>query len=83
MCCARLTITEFDDTVAYVHDFMVKNGPFDGIMGFSQGACMSAIIGALVSCASCHLLLTVPSSSSPDSTPTGLPSLPCQRSSVR
>lgn len=27
---------------------MVKNGPFDGIMGFSQGACMAAVIAALL-----------------------------------
>lgn len=39
----------YDETVAYVHDFIVKNGPFDGIMGFSQGACMAAIVAALVS----------------------------------
>lgn len=27
---------------------MVANGPFDGIMGFSQGACMAAVVAALV-----------------------------------
>lgn len=25
-------------TVKFLHDYIVKNGPFDGIMGFSQGA---------------------------------------------
>lgn len=44
-----LLTTDFDETVSYVYDFMQKNGPFDGIMGFSQGACMAAVLGALVS----------------------------------
>lgn len=26
----------FDECLAYVEDFMVKQGPFDGLMGFSQ-----------------------------------------------
>ncbi|WWC87909.1 uncharacterized protein L201_002809 [Kwoniella dendrophila CBS 6074] len=42
------TYKKFDETVAYVHDFLTKNGPFDGIMGFSQGAGMAAIICALL-----------------------------------
>lgn len=44
----QLTCTGFDETLTYIHDFMVKNGPFDGIMGFSQGACMASILAALV-----------------------------------
>ncbi|XP_031282683.1 uncharacterized hydrolase C22A12.06c [Pistacia vera] len=32
----------FDDCLAYIEDFMIKHGPFDGLMGFSQGAILSA-----------------------------------------
>lgn len=49
-----LTAIDFDETVSYVYDFMAKNGPFDGIMGFSQGACMAAVLGALVRGVSCQ-----------------------------
>ncbi|KAJ4714505.1 Serine hydrolase FSH [Melia azedarach] len=36
----------FNESVAYVEDYMIKNGPFDGLMGFSQGAALSsALIG--------------------------------------
>ncbi|GFZ42537.1 hypothetical protein JCM24511_00253 [Saitozyma sp. JCM 24511] len=47
----------YDETLRYIHDFMVKNPPFDekgstlkkqGIMGFSQGGCMAAILAALL-----------------------------------
>jgi len=52
----------FDEAVAYIHDYMINNPPFDvhqpnmscgradkqGIMGFSQGACMAAILSSLV-----------------------------------
>ncbi|KAL5992612.1 hypothetical protein ACLOJK_013531 [Asimina triloba] len=27
----------FDECLAYIEDFMVKEGPFDGLLGFSQG----------------------------------------------
>jgi hypothetical protein len=26
----------FDECLAYIEDFMIKNGPFDGLLGFSQ-----------------------------------------------
>ncbi|CAK7347216.1 unnamed protein product [Dovyalis caffra] len=32
----------FDECLAYIEDFMIKNGPFDGLLGFSQGAILSA-----------------------------------------
>ncbi|KAJ0087418.1 hypothetical protein Patl1_08609 [Pistacia atlantica] len=32
----------FDECLAYIEDFMIKHGPFDGLMGFSQGAILSA-----------------------------------------
>jgi len=28
--------TNFDECLAYIEDFMIKNGPFDGLLGFSQ-----------------------------------------------
>jgi len=31
----------FDECLAYIEDFMIKNGPFDGLLGFSQGAILS------------------------------------------
>ncbi|KAK8861602.1 hypothetical protein IAR55_002425 [Kwoniella newhampshirensis] len=42
------TYKRFDETVAYLHDFLSKNEPFDGIMGFSQGAGMAALLSALL-----------------------------------
>ncbi|KAL7420259.1 Family of serine hydrolases 3 [Cryptotrichosporon argae] len=44
----RTVYRKFDETLAYIHDFMARNGPFDGVMGFSQGACMAAILCALL-----------------------------------
>ncbi|KAE9453056.1 hypothetical protein C3L33_15042, partial [Rhododendron williamsianum] len=26
----------FEETIAYIEDYMIKHGPFDGILGFSQ-----------------------------------------------
>ncbi|XP_061351329.1 uncharacterized protein LOC133296369 isoform X2 [Gastrolobium bilobum] len=34
--------TNFEECVAYIEDYMVKNGPFDGLLGFSQGAILVA-----------------------------------------
>ncbi|VVB18123.1 unnamed protein product [Arabis nemorensis] len=34
----------FEECLAYVEDYMIKNGPFDGLLGFSQGAFLSAAI---------------------------------------
>ncbi|WVF65802.1 hypothetical protein IAT40_000539 [Kwoniella sp. CBS 6097] len=42
------TYKRFDETVAYLHDFLSKNEPFDGIMGFSQGAGMAALLSAML-----------------------------------
>jgi predicted acylesterase/phospholipase RssA len=38
-----------DESLTYLHKAMIEQGPFDGIMGFSQGACMAAVLAALVS----------------------------------
>jgi hypothetical protein len=26
----------FEECIAYIEDYMLKNGPFDGVLGFSQ-----------------------------------------------
>jgi hypothetical protein len=41
-------MTGMDESLAYLHKAMVEQGPFDGVMGFSQGACMAAVLAALV-----------------------------------
>ncbi|XVE95224.1 hypothetical protein REPUB_Repub02eG0077700 [Reevesia pubescens] len=33
--------TNFDECLAYIEDIMIKQGPFDGLLGFSQGAILS------------------------------------------
>ncbi|XP_062113544.1 uncharacterized protein LOC133824617 [Humulus lupulus] len=34
--------TNFEECLKFIEDFMVENGPFDGLLGFSQGAILSA-----------------------------------------
>ncbi|XP_061375792.1 uncharacterized protein LOC133317907 [Gastrolobium bilobum] len=34
--------TNFDECLQYIEDCMIKYGPFDGLLGFSQGAILSA-----------------------------------------
>ncbi|XP_056168375.1 uncharacterized protein LOC130134495 [Syzygium oleosum] len=34
----------FEECIAFIEDFMVKNGPFDGLLGFSQGAILAAAL---------------------------------------
>ncbi|KAL9328617.1 hypothetical protein ACSQ67_003620 [Phaseolus vulgaris] len=34
----------FEECVAYIEDYMLKNGPFDGVLGFSQGAILAAAL---------------------------------------
>ncbi|KAK6237935.1 hypothetical protein QUC31_003404 [Theobroma cacao] len=36
--------TNFEECLAFIEDYMIKNGPFDGLMGFSQGAVLSAAL---------------------------------------
>lgn len=41
------SLNDFDieeRTLDYLHDYVVENGPFDGIMGFSQGAGMAGYL---------------------------------------
>ncbi|XP_027332465.1 esterase AGAP003155-like [Abrus precatorius] len=39
--------TNFDECLQYVEDCMIKHGPFDGLLGFSQGAILSAALPGL------------------------------------
>ncbi|KAI8566385.1 hypothetical protein RHMOL_Rhmol02G0036600 [Rhododendron molle] len=32
----------FEETIAYIEDYMIKHGPFDGLLGFSQGGIIAA-----------------------------------------
>ncbi|OMO73028.1 Serine hydrolase FSH [Corchorus olitorius] len=36
--------TNFEECLAYIEDYMIKNGPFDGFLGFSQGAVLAAAL---------------------------------------
>uniref|UniRef100_A0A804MU80 Serine hydrolase domain-containing protein n=1 Tax=Zea mays TaxID=4577 RepID=A0A804MU80_MAIZE len=36
--------TNLDECISYLCDYMVKNGPFDGLLGFSQGATLLALL---------------------------------------
>ncbi|KAM5575487.1 hypothetical protein ABKV19_014446 [Rosa sericea] len=39
--------TNFDECLEFIEDYMIKNGPFDGLLGFSQGAILSAALPGL------------------------------------
>ncbi|KAK1386918.1 esterase FUS5 [Heracleum sosnowskyi] len=34
----------FNQSIAYIEETMAKLGPFDGVLGFSQGACIAAAL---------------------------------------
>jgi len=36
--------TNLDECISYLCDYMVKNGPFDGLLGFSQGASLAGLL---------------------------------------
>ncbi|WWD16486.1 hypothetical protein CI109_100912 [Kwoniella shandongensis] len=38
----------FDETVTYVHDYLLRHPPFDGVMGFSQGGVMASLLCAMI-----------------------------------
>jgi len=42
-----LEYRNFDECLAYIEELMIKHGPFDGLMGFSQGAILSAALPGL------------------------------------
>ncbi|XP_021662018.2 uncharacterized protein LOC110651116 isoform X2 [Hevea brasiliensis] len=37
----------FEECVAYMEDYMINHGPFDGLLGFSQGAFLSAAVPSM------------------------------------
>ncbi|CAL0315551.1 unnamed protein product [Lupinus luteus] len=39
--------TNFDECLQYIEDCMIQHGPFDGLLGFSQGAILSAALPGL------------------------------------
>ena len=39
--------TNFDECLQYIEDYMIKHGPFDGLLGFSQGAILSGALPGL------------------------------------
>ncbi|KAI4314401.1 hypothetical protein L6164_027314 [Bauhinia variegata] len=44
---AKKDFTEYfnlQECIAYIEEYMVKNGPFDGLLGFSQGAILAAAL---------------------------------------
>ncbi|ORZ01304.1 serine hydrolase FSH [Syncephalastrum racemosum] len=40
--------TGFRESVEHLKDILIKEGPFDGIFGFSQGACLAAVMVELL-----------------------------------
>ncbi|KAL5102574.1 hypothetical protein RYX36_006901 [Vicia faba] len=39
--------TKFDECLQFIEDYMIKHGPFDGLLGFSQGAILSGALPGL------------------------------------
>ncbi|MED6163978.1 hypothetical protein PIB30_085185 [Stylosanthes scabra] len=42
-----LLVRKCEECVAYIEDYMIKNGPFDGLLGFSQGAVVASAMAAM------------------------------------
>ncbi|KAG5529501.1 hypothetical protein RHGRI_030032 [Rhododendron griersonianum] len=42
-------VYNFEECLHYIEDFMIKHGPFDGLMGFSQGGILSAALPGMQS----------------------------------
>ncbi|KAI8145334.1 serine hydrolase FSH [Fennellomyces sp. T-0311] len=38
----------FQESIESIKDVLIKQGPFDGVLGFSQGACLAAILSELL-----------------------------------
>ncbi|GLT73510.1 hypothetical protein SLA2020_453630 [Shorea laevis] len=39
--------TNFEECLAYMEDYMLKHGPFDGVLGFSMGGMIAALLPAM------------------------------------
>ncbi|XWS44998.1 hypothetical protein CRYUN_Cryun15aG0098000 [Craigia yunnanensis] len=37
----------FEECIAYIEDYMVKHGPFDGLLGFSQGGMLASVLPSM------------------------------------
>lgn len=35
------------ETMTYISQYLIENGPFDGLLGFSQGACLASLMVSL------------------------------------
>lgn len=44
--CDDGTYQQFDQTIDFLNEQFARLGPFDGVFGFSQGACMAALIAS-------------------------------------
>ncbi|KAG5529496.1 hypothetical protein RHGRI_030028 [Rhododendron griersonianum] len=42
-------VYNFEECLNFIEDFMIKHGPFDGLMGFSQGGILSAALPGMQS----------------------------------
>ncbi|KAM7253431.1 hypothetical protein ACFE04_026049 [Oxalis oulophora] len=41
--------TNFEECLVYIEDYVIKHGPFDGFLGFSQGATLAAALPGMQS----------------------------------
>eukprot|EP00802_Teleaulax_amphioxeia_P022877 Tamp_23376.p1 GENE.Tamp_23376~~Tamp_23376.p1 ORF type:complete len:154 (+),score=29.74 Tamp_23376:467-928(+) len=44
----KMVWEKFDETLAFLDRVFLQHGPFDGILGFSQGACVAGVLCALL-----------------------------------
>ncbi|XP_012457005.1 uncharacterized protein LOC105778006 [Gossypium raimondii] len=40
----EMECVHFDECIAYIEDYMIKHGPFDGLLGFSQGGMLASVV---------------------------------------
>lgn len=52
----QIRIQKWDETVLYLRKVLVEQGPFDGILGFSQGAATAGLLTALLERPALHPL---------------------------
>ncbi|KAK8556718.1 hypothetical protein V6N13_064729 [Hibiscus sabdariffa] len=43
----EIECVHFEECVEYLEDYMIKHGPFDGLLGFSQGGMLASVIPQL------------------------------------
>lgn len=57
--------TLFDETIEFLNEEIAKNGPFDGVFGFSQGACLAALVASAFEAPDRYPLFKLPPSQGP------------------